>query len=217
MRRKAALSFSPAYHADPSLLAEAALEPIRALLEEGSIRGVTSLAVGSAIGGYLGRSATYVSRPNQGVIAAGRAAERVGPSFANLRAQVGALKSLGVDKVGRRVFFNGEVVSFETRSATGGVYGFVQNADGKLTSQLFSIADRNPASAVKSFLKFRNNSIALARAVGVDTLELQGVSVVNPRVAKFLTDQGFDTKSVPVPAALGGGYQDVMYKLIKVK
>lgn len=134
-----------------------------------------------------------------------------------MRAHVGALRSLGVDKAGRRAFLNGEVVSFESRSASGGVYGFVQNVDGQLTSQLFSIADKNHASAVKGFLKFRNDSIALARATGVETLELQGGTVINPRVAEFLTDQGFATKSVPVPSALGGGYQDVMNKVIKVR
>ena len=134
-----------------------------------------------------------------------------------MRAQVGALKSLGVDRTGRRAFLNGEIVSLESRSASGGVYGFVQNVDGRLTSQLFSIADKNTSSAVRGFLKFRDDSIALARASGVSTLELQGGSVVNPRVARFLSEQGFGTKSVPVPATLGGGYQDVFVKVIEVQ
>jgi hypothetical protein len=141
-----------------------------------------------------------------------------GSRFGNLRTQVSSLRSLGVDTTGRRAFFNGDAAQFQFSSTSGeSAYGFVQMGEGKLTSQLFSISDKSPSSAVGTILKFRNESMTLARASGVSTLELQGGSVINPKVAAFLARQGAQSKTVIAPDILGGGSQDVYYKVFQVK
>ena len=130
--------------------------------------------------------------------------------------QAKALKKLGVDKSGRRAFFEGKDVMFQFPTRGGDpVIGLVQFQKGKLTSQLFSIKNLNPDAASHAFLQFRSRTKSLAKKMGATSIELQGGSVINPKIADFLRSQGFREKSIPVPESFGGGTQDVFFKIIK--
>ncbi|MFN0063129.1 MAG: hypothetical protein ACKVPX_11520, partial [Myxococcaceae bacterium] len=190
------------------------LEQTRIYLEEGNA------AAGYFVGNQAGRIVGSVAGPAKlaEVMLASRAARAGEIARTALRAQVRALRSLGVDRAGRRAFMNGETVPFQFATSSGeAVYGFVQNSDGRLVSQLFSISESNPTAALGAFLKFRNDSTRLARASGANTLELQGGSVINPRVEQFLLNQGFQPRTVAVPSQLGGGTQQVLSREFSVR
>jgi hypothetical protein len=130
--------------------------------------------------------------------------------------QVRALRNLGVDKAARRRFFQGEMVhgSFTTKSGAS-VEAFLQMQNDRLVSQLFYITSNKGATgtASRAFVQFRHQSRTLARSLGLRKLELQGGSVMNPDVERFLLRQGFKSKTMPVPDELGGGSQEVLYRL----
>jgi hypothetical protein len=128
-------------------------------------------------------------------------------------AQAKALNTLGVNQQDRRAFLNGGVVGFQYATKGGDpVEGFLNYDGSKLTSQLFSIKNSDPTAAAKAFLQFRNGSFALARSLNLNSVELQGGSVINNQVKDFLLRQGFQPKTVSVPEALGGGTQEVYSK-----
>jgi hypothetical protein len=131
--------------------------------------------------------------------------------------QAKVLRDIGVSKENRRAFFNGEIVDFKFPTKGGeDVIGFLQRTpDGEvqLTSQLFSI-NNTAGGAPVAFRKFLRNSTDLGKSLGAQKIEIQGGSLINPDLAKALTDRGFAPKTVPVPEALGGGTQDVLFKII---
>lgn len=169
----------------------------------GTLAGCATGPKGVRVGGKSGQSTL-----REGAEAATTA--ELGETL--LITQVRALKKLGVDKAGRRAFFRGEVVQFKFSTKGGDVYGFVQYQNKRLVSQLFSInVPENTIGAARGFLRFKNNTVNLARQLGVKNIEFQGGSVLNDEVLEFLIRQGFRTKIVDVPAALGGGKQEVYF------
>lgn len=140
-----------------------------------------------------------------------------GEAGVTLYSQAHTLKAMGVSKENRRAFLNGETVQFQYPT-TGGhdVYGFLQLNDGQLTSQLFSI-NNVTGGAPAAFRKFVSDSQSLSRSFGLTQIELQGGSVINSDLAKALSSRGFQPKTVPVPHALGGGLQEVLFKIVPVK
>ena len=131
--------------------------------------------------------------------------------------QAKLLQQFGVDKAGRRAFFKGQVVDFAFPTRGGDdVIGFLHMKDGRLVSQLFSINNQS-GGAVKAFLQFRNNSLKLGKALGVNQVELQGGSVINPRVEQFLRKQGFSLQRIPVPEAYGGGTQEAYILILSIQ
>jgi hypothetical protein len=131
--------------------------------------------------------------------------------------QVKTLREIGVAKENRRAFFNGQIVDFSFPTKGGDdVVGFLQrtpNGEVQLTSQLFSI-NNTAGGAPAAFRKYLRNSTDLAKSLGATKIEIQGGSLINPDLAKALTDRGFTPKTVPVPEALGGGTQEVLSKII---
>jgi hypothetical protein len=144
---------------------------------------------------------------------------RVGANVQNSikLSQVKALRDIGVAKENRRAFLDGEIVNFSFPTKGGDdVIGFIQRMpDGEvqLTSQLFSI-NNTAGGAPAAFRKFLRNSTELAESLGAQKIEIQGGSLINPDLAKALTDRGFLPKTIPVPDALGGGAQEVLFKII---
>jgi hypothetical protein len=131
--------------------------------------------------------------------------------------QVRALNRLGVDRIGRRAFFAGEIVGFQFPTEGGDpIFGFVQLKSGQLTSQLFAIKNPNQRGAINSFFRFRDASFNLARAFSLESIELQGGAVRNPDVANMLLKLGFRSKIVPVPISLGGGVEEALFKIYTI-
>jgi YD repeat-containing protein len=131
--------------------------------------------------------------------------------------QVATLNRLGVDPADHAAFASGEITSFQFPTAGGDdVYGFLQYKDGSLTSQLFSISN-TAGGAPAAFRTFASGSNDLAASLGLESFELQGGSIINPSLANALSARGFLPKIVPVPDALGGGTQEVLFKTMPVK
>ena len=93
---------------------------------------------------------------------------------------------------------------------------FLHYRDNALTSQLFSI-NNTSGGAAAAFRTCVSGSNDLAASLGLDSLELQGGSVINPDLGSALASRGFMPKTVPVPDALGGGTQEVLFKVVPVK
>ena len=130
--------------------------------------------------------------------------------------QLRSLRSLGVNRTARREFFEGKVVEFRFPTSAGDdVFGFV-NLDGDtLVSQIFSI-NNTAGGAPQAFRKFLVDSKALAKNLGLTKVELQGGSLINSDLAEALLNRGFSPKKVAIPDALGGGTQEVLFKVIDV-
>lgn len=129
-----------------------------------------------------------------------------------------ALIKLGVKSKDVPEFFNKQNVMFEFPTEGGDpVYGFVTYQKGYLTSQLFSIKNTNPKAAIAAFAKFRTDSMHLADRLGAHSIEIQGGSVINERIAEFLVSQGFEIKNVEMPKYFGEGQQEVFYKVFKIR
>jgi hypothetical protein len=58
---------------------------------------------------------------------------------------------------------------------------------------------------MRAFTGFRRLARQIARVMGAEELELQGIAVTNLRIAQMLLRQGFTRQMVAIPEALGGG------------
>jgi hypothetical protein len=152
-----------------------------------------------------------------GVFTAGESSEIEQVASKVTDAQASALTKLGVSQEDQLPFMNGQIVGFQYPTVGGDdVYGFLQYQSGSLTSQLFSI-NNTAGGAANAFRQFVGGSNGLAASLGLDSVELQGGSVINPELANALLSRGFVPKVVPVPDALGGGAQEVLSKVVPVK
>lgn len=130
-----------------------------------------------------------------------------------------AMKALGVPKENLSSLRAGEVVPFQFATKGGDdVYGFLSlnESDSVLVSQLFSISNKTGGAPV-AFRKFLSNSQTIGKNLGVSKIEIQAGSVINDTLARGLISRGFETKIVNVPPHLGGGQQDVLYKMVDIK
>ncbi len=98
-------------------------------------------------------------------------------------------------------------------------YNWHLEKNDKLTAQLFYIENRGQykGAGAKALIYFKNQTIKLAKSLGVNKVEIQGGSVINPDIKKFLNKYGFKKKTIAVPEALGGGSEEVLYKIINVE
>ncbi|WP_175851015.1 RHS repeat-associated core domain-containing protein [Burkholderia cepacia] len=132
-------------------------------------------------------------------------------------AQESALAYLGVSSDAHDAFLNGKVVGFVYPTEGGAaVYGFLQYNNGHLASQLFSI-NNTTGGGPAAFKKFYSGSMGLAKSLGLDKIELQGGSIINQELYNSLSKNGWAKKVVPVPDELGGGEQEVLYKIYNVR
>jgi hypothetical protein len=131
--------------------------------------------------------------------------------------QAQALSELGVDPALFTDFESGEWVKFSFPTQGGdAVEGFVRLDQGELTSQVFWVSNPDPQQAAKAFLVFFRRTAAVARALGLQEVELQGGEVINDEVVTHLENSGFAKKSIEAPASVGGGSQDVLWKKVSI-
>ena len=79
------------------------------------------------------------------------------------------------------------------------------------------MSNPDPQEAAKAFLIFWRRTAEVARAFGLQEVELQGGEVINEDVATHLENSGFEKKSIEAPAAAGGGSQDVLWKKVSIR
>ncbi len=132
-------------------------------------------------------------------------------------AQVRSLRDLGVDRAARRAFFAGRAVLFSLPT-TGGepILGAVQYGSGRLRCGIISIRALSGEGA-SAFARFRQQSLAVARAFGASELELFGGAIVNPRIEAMLLRQGFIRATEIVPDELGGGTMEILTRVFSVE
>lgn len=131
--------------------------------------------------------------------------------------QTDALAELGVLPSAFADFERGEWVKFAFPTQGGdAVEGFVRLDQGELASQILWVSNPDPQQAAKAFLVFFKRTAAVARAFGLQEVELQGGEVINEDVATHLENSGFAKKTINAPAAAGGGLQDVYWRKVRI-
>ena len=138
-------------------------------------------------------------------------------------AQSEVLLALGVRPGDVGPFERGEVVSFGYPTAGGEpLEGFVYLDPARwphpsgLVSQVLFVSNPLPWAAFRAMLQFRDRSIAVARALGLQQVELQAGTVINPAVRTMLIRRGFQLRTVQAPANLGGGPQEVFSLQVRI-
>lgn len=128
-----------------------------------------------------------------------------------------ALLNLGVAAADLSAFEIGEAVLFRypTYQASP-AEGFVQLTASGLVSQLFYLSNPRRVWAMAAMKKFVKGSESVAKALGLQELELQGGTVVNGPLAASLRKRGFAQKQVTAPDLVGGGQQEVFWRRVKV-
>jgi hypothetical protein len=97
------------------------------------------------------------------------------------------------------------VVAFEIPTVGGDpTIATLQWTGTRLRAGLFSVHDTSGAG-MRAFTGFRGWARLIARVMGAEALELQGIAVTNPRIEQMLLRQGFTRQTVEIPEALGGG------------
>jgi hypothetical protein len=132
--------------------------------------------------------------------------------------QVRTLRDLGLSLVARRAFFQGEVITFEIPTLGGyPTIATLQWTGTRLCAGLFSVHDTSGAG-MRAFTDFRGRARQMARVMGVEELEIQGIAVTNPRIEQMLLRQGFTRQTVEIPEALGGdGRVEVFSKVFRMR
>jgi hypothetical protein len=71
---------------------------------------------------------------------------------------------------------------------------------------------------MRAFTGFRGRARQIARVMGVEELEIQGIAVTHPRIEQMLFRQGFTRQTVEIPEALGGnGRVEVFSKVFRMR
>jgi hypothetical protein len=97
------------------------------------------------------------------------------------------------------------VVAFEIPTIGGDpTIATVQWTGTRLCAGLLSVHDTS-GGGMHAFTGFRGRARQMARMMGAEALELQGIAVTNPRIEQMLLRQGFTRQTMVIPEALGGG------------
>ena len=100
--------------------------------------------------------------------------------------QVRTLRDRGLAGATRRAFFHGMVVTCDMQTAGGHPpIATLQWVGTRLCAGIFSVHDTSGAGR-SAFTDFRGQVRQLARVMGAEALELQGIAVTNPRIAQML-------------------------------
>jgi len=125
------------------------------------------------------------------------------------------LRSFGLNDAQIEAFLRGENVVYEANYGATNVIGEIHFQGGRLSSGIVSITNRS-GSGQLGFLRFRNQSFAVARALGLDEIEIVGYAVINNDILSLLPEYGFTPTVRPIPEALGGGLVDAFVKIFSV-
>ncbi len=122
--------------------------------------------------------------------------------------QHAALAGLGLSDELMAMFLRGEAVTYPLATETEPGIAIVQRTDRRLRSGIVEV--RDPGGGVRTFARFRARSRQIAALFGLPELELFGAEVINQELADLLVRQGFERKTEPCPAALGGGEMAIL-------
>ena len=146
-----------------------------------------------------------------------RMADDVGEA-SNLEDKI--LRNLGIDETNRKAFINGEPAHLKLDF--GGdqpMDVFLQKADGRLKSSIFSIKNQDDAStSIKGFMKFRRVSKYLGKELGYTQVELGGLAIHNKKILDIVNNSNFRKKVIEIPEILGGGgNMEYFFKIFRIK
>jgi hypothetical protein len=121
------------------------------------------------------------------------------------------LRQMGLERMHRRAFFQGDAVAYNLATSQGSGIGVVQLQQQRVRSGIIAIT--SIGAGVGELRRFRDRSQALARAIGVPEVELFGAAIINIRLEALLLRQGFAHQIDRVPDVLGGGEMEVLSKV----
>ena len=130
-------------------------------------------------------------------------------------AQRAALEELGLGEPEILAFMEGRVVVYYLPTESEPGIAVIQKSGMRLRSGIVVIND--PGGGVKTLLRFRGRSRAVAKLFCLAELELFGAAVVNEKLESILLAQGFVRDQVVCPDELGDdGNIDILTKLFAV-
>ena len=130
-------------------------------------------------------------------------------------AQYAALQELGLGEPEIVAFMEGRVVVYYLPTESEPGIAVIQKSGARLRSGIVVIND--PGGGVKTLLRFRERSRAIAKLFRLAELELFGAAVVNDKLESILLAKGFVRDQVVCPDELGDdGNIDILTKLFAV-
>ncbi|MCC6973160.1 MAG: PD40 domain-containing protein, partial [Anaerolineae bacterium] len=133
--------------------------------------------------------------------------------------QIRALKNMGLDRIDRRFFLEGEAIYYQMPTRGGDpIEAMIHLRGSRLESAIFSIKDLSGGGA-EEFGHWRELSRRTARALGVDELQLTGIAVINPRLELMFRRLSFTPELRPIPRELnvGEGFVEVWTKIFPMR
>jgi hypothetical protein len=136
------------------------------------------------------------------------------------RSQVRAAADLGMDRETRRQFFEGKYVHIVRPPINTGALPtdvFMRLESGRLRSLIFSVVDET-GSGQAPFRDYLRQTNQFAQILGVNEVEIGGMSVLNQAIDNGLTDRGFTVHyNQPAPEFLPDEPVTIISKIIQLK
>jgi len=120
-------------------------------------------------------------------------------------AQLQALADVGLEAAQAEGLMQGKMVVY-SRPSPGGhpTYIVAQYIQGKLRVGILSVHDES-GGGLRAFIDFEQHAFALAKALGLKNVDYGGIAVGNPKILKFLQNNGFIKQVLEIPEDLGFG------------